>query len=72
MPYHVSYAMPQKYKNQAYKYMHTQHSLSLVKEARVGCGLKNRLREFFFIYAYVIFMVFRGYLGEKNHTSPLK
>ena len=36
------------------------------KEARAGCGLKNRLREFSFIFAYVIFMVFRIYLCEKN------
>ena len=33
-----------------------------LKEARAGCGLKKRLREFFFIFAYVIFMVFRVYL----------
>jgi len=41
-----------------------------IKEARAGCGLKKRLREFFFIFAYVIFMVFRVYLCAKNHTSP--
>ena len=41
-----------------------------IKEARAGCRLKNRLREFFFIFAYVIFMVFRIYLCAKNHTSP--
>ena len=35
-------------------------------EARAGCGLKNRLREFSLIFAYVIFMVFRIYLCEKN------
>ena len=41
-----------------------------LKEARAGCGLKKRLRDFFFIFAYVIFMVFRVYLCAKNHTSP--
>ena len=40
------------------------------KEARAGCSLKNRLREFFKIFPYVIFMIFRVYLCEKNHTSP--
>ena len=43
---------------------------SVIKEARAGCRLKNRLREFFLIFAYVIFMVFRIYLCAKNHTSP--
>ena len=41
-----------------------------LKEARTGCGLKNRLRKFFLIFAYVIFMVFRLFLCEENHTSP--
>ena len=35
-----------------------------------GWRLKNRLRDFFLIFAFVIFMVFRVYLCEKNHTSP--
>ena len=43
---------------------------NFIKEARAGCGLKNRLREFFLISAHVIFMVFRVYLCAKNHTSP--
>ena len=39
---------------------------SPLKEARAGCGLKKRLREFFFIFVYVIFMVFRVYLCGKK------
>ena len=39
--------------------------LSYVKESRAGCGLKNRLREFLKIFAYVILMLFRVYLFEK-------
>ena len=44
--------------------------LSHLKEARAGCRLKNRLREFLKIFPYVIFMVFQIYLYVKNHTSP--
>ena len=42
----------------------------MLKEARAGCGLKNRLREFKKIFAYVIFMVFRVFLCEEYFTSP--
>ena len=35
-------------------------------EAQAGCGLRNRLLEFFFNFAYVIFMVFRVFLCAKN------
>ena len=40
-----------------------------LKEALAGCSLKNRLREFIFIFAYVLFMVFRVYLCKKKHAS---
>ena len=37
-----------------------------IKEARAGCGLKNRLRGGFGFFVHAIFMVFRVYLCEKN------
>ena len=37
-----------------------------LKEAQAGFGLKNRLREFFLIFAYVIFMVFRVFYARKT------
>ena len=43
---------------------------TVFKEARAGFVLKNWLRDFFLIFAYVIFMVFRAYQCKKNHTSP--
>ena len=44
----------------------------LFKEVRAGGGLKNRLREFLLIFAYVIFMVFRVYLcGIKTYLTVI-
>lgn len=41
----------------------------MIKKAQVGCGLKNRHRQFFFyILVSVKFIVFKAYLFEKNHT----
>ena len=40
----------------------------MIKKDQVGCGLKNRHRQFFFILECVKFTVFQAYLCEKKNT----